>query len=316
MTEDAIAAVRRFNRFYTRQIGLLKEGLLDTPFSLSEARVLYEIAHGNGLTATTLRLSLGLDAGYVSRVLRSFERRGLVRREPSARDRRESHIRLTRKGKNAFAALNRRQQRQVAALLSHVPAQAHLNLVGAMTAIERLLGEATPSQAQWTLRPHRPGDVGWVTHRHGVLYAQEYGWDERFESLVARIVADFIEHFDADREHCWIAEREGQVIGSVFLVKASEEVAKLRLLLVEPSARGSGLGKALVAECIEFARRAGYRTLTLWTQSVLTAARHIYAAAGFTLVKSEPAHSFGHDLVSETWELALRTERQLPRGPD
>jgi DNA-binding MarR family transcriptional regulator/GNAT superfamily N-acetyltransferase len=304
MADDLVARVRRFNRFYTRQIGLLNEGLLETPFSLTEARVLYEIAHRHGPTATALCSELGLDAGYLSRMIRGFERRGLIRREASARDRRESHIRLTARGRTAFASLNRRQQQQIAGMLAELSRNDGSELATAMNAIERVLARQPVSRRR--LRDPRPGDMGWVVHRHGALYAEEYGWDARFEALVARIVADFIERFDPSREHCWIAEQEGRIIGSVFLVKASEDVAKLRLLLVEPSARGSGIGKALVAACVEFARQAGYRTLTLWTQSVLEAARGIYRSAGFTLVKSEPTESFGHRLVSETWELALR----------
>jgi DNA-binding MarR family transcriptional regulator/N-acetylglutamate synthase-like GNAT family acetyltransferase len=306
MADDLVTAVRRFNRFYTRQIGLLNEGLLDTPFSLTEARVLYELAHGRQLTATALRISLGLDAGYLSRMLRGFERRGLIRREQSPRDRRESHIRLTARGRAAFGALDKRQQRQVAGMVRALSPNGRHSLASAMGTIERTLAPVRVEGPPWVLREPRPGDMGWVVHRHGALYAQEYGWDARFEALVARIVADFVDRFDAACERCWIAEQDGQIAGSVFLVKAGEEVAKLRLLLVEPSARGSGLGKALVAACVEFARLAGYRTLTLWTQSVLLAARHIYASAGFTLVKSEPADSFGRRLVSETWELGLR----------
>lgn len=305
MADAQVSRVREFNRFYTRQIGLLNEGLLDTPFSLTEARVLYEIAHGHGLTATTLKGLLGVDAGYLSRMLRGFERRGLIRRESSARDRRESHIRLTARGRTAFAALNRRQQQQVAAMLRSLSAGHRLRLTTAMRAIQRMLAPAADGAPDWTLRAPQPGDMGWVVHSHGALYAQEYGWDARFEALVARIVADFVEHFDAARERCWIADQDGQPVGSVFLVKAAEDVAKLRLLLVEPTARGSGLGKALVGECVAFAKQARYRTLTLWTQSVLEAARHIYRAAGFTLVNSEPTENFGHPLVSETWELVL-----------
>ncbi len=306
MADRLVSAVRRFNRFYTRQIGLLDEGLLDTPFSLTEARVLYEVANGQGPTATALRALLGLDAGYLSRMIRGFERRGLIRREPSPRDRRESHIRLTARGRTAFAALNKRQQRQVAAMIEHLSPGGREKLVGAMTSIEQLISAPQAEPARWTLRDPQAGDLGWVVHRHGALYAEEYGWDARFEALVARIVADFVDRFDAGRERCWMAEQAGQIAGSVFLVKAAEDVAKLRLLLVEPWARGTGLGKALVDECIGFARQARYRTLTLWTQSVLAAARHIYARAGFKLVKSELANSFGHQLVSEIWELALR----------
>ncbi|HSL22422.1 MAG TPA: helix-turn-helix domain-containing GNAT family N-acetyltransferase [Vicinamibacterales bacterium] len=306
MADPHVAVVRRFNRFYTRQIGLLDDGLLQTPFSLTEARVLYELAHGHGMTATALRSLLGLDAGYVSRMLRGFERRGLIRRERSARDRRESHVHLTAKGRAAFSSLNTRQERQVAGMIGKLPARERGELTSAMRSIERLLGASPePLATRWALREPRAGDMGWVVHRHGVLYAKEYGWDARFEALVARIVADFVDRFDPARERCWIAEQSGQIVGSVFLVKVNDEVAKLRLLLVEPSARGTGLGKALVSACVDFARQAGYRKVTLWTQSVLAAARHIYDRAGFVLVSSEPSESFGHRLVSETWELTL-----------
>ena len=300
-----IAAVRRFNRFYTRQIGLLQDGYLDSPFSLTQVRVLYELAHRETTSASELSRELGLDAGYLSRILRGFERIGLIDRQASDIDARRSILRLTEQGREAFAPLDARSQEDIGAMLGGLPEPEQARLVEAMELIERLLGRRGEPRVPYVLRPHRPGDMGWVVHRHGVLYAREYGWDERFEALVASIVADFIERLDPRCERCWIAERGGEPVGSVFLVKGPESVAKLRLLLVEPEARGLGIGRHLVDECVRFARSVGYRTLTLWTNSVLVAARHLYEQAGFRLVHSEPHHSFGHDLVGETWELAL-----------
>jgi len=300
-----IAAVRRFNRFYTRQIGLLRDGYLDSPFSLTQVRVLFELAHRETTSASELSRELGLDAGYLSRILRGFERIGLIDRQASDIDARRSILRLTEQGREAFAPLDARSQEDIGAMLGGLSEPEQARLVEAMELVERLLGQRGEPRVPYILRPHRPGDMGWVVHRHGVLYAREYGWDERFEALVASIVADFIEQFDPRRERCWIAERGGEPVGSVFLVKGPESVAKLRLLLVEPEARGLGVGQHLVDECVRFARSVGYRTLTLWTNSVLVAARHLYERAGFRLMHSEPHHSFGHDLVGETWELAL-----------
>lgn len=300
-----ISAVRKFNRFYTRQIGLLQEGYLASPFSLTEVRVLYELAHGERTTATGLGKTLRLDAGYLSRLLHGFEERGLVARKPSPVDGRQSFLVLTDAGRAAFAPLDARSREDIGTMLATLPDGDQDRLVGAMETIERVLGERRDPIPPYLIRPHGPGDMGWVVHRHGVLYAREYGWDERFEALVAGIVATFIEQLDPKRERCWIAEREGDVIGSVFLVRQSERVAKLRLLLVEPAARGLGVGTRLVDECVRFARSAGYATITLWTNDVLDAARHLYERAGFRLVHSEPHHSFGHDLVGETWELDL-----------
>jgi DNA-binding MarR family transcriptional regulator/N-acetylglutamate synthase-like GNAT family acetyltransferase len=305
MTDQRAAAVRRFNRFYTRQIGALNEGLLASPFSLTEARVLYELAHRERPTASEVSQALRLDAGYLSRILRRFERRGLIRRQPSEADGRRSLVALTGKGRSAFTTLDGRSHAEVREMLSRLGESEQRRLLEAMGTVERLLGAPSDPKPPYLLRPHQPGDMGWVVHRHGVLYAQEYGWDEQFEALVAGIVAEFVKNFDPKRECCWIAEREGDILGSVFLVKQSETVAKLRLLLVEPSARGLGIGTRLVAECVRAARRLGYRTLTLWTQQTLHAARHIYEQAGFHLVRSEPHHSFGHDLVGETWDLDL-----------
>ena len=300
-----VAAVRRFNRFYTRQIGLLQDGYLKSPFSLSEVRVLYELAHRERPTATELGRDLGLDAGYLSRILRGFQKRGLLKRVPSEHDGRQSHLSLTQRGQAAFAPLNTRSHEDIGAMLAVVPATEQARLIQAMHAIEAILGAQPEKKAPYLLRPHRPGDMGWVVHRHGAIYAQEYGWDERFEALVARIAAKFIERYDPKRERCWIAEKDGEIVGSVFLVKHSKTVAQLRLMLVEPKARGLGIGARLVDECVRFARENGYRKITLWTNSLLVAARHIYKKAGFRLVHKERHHSFGHALVGETWDLTL-----------
>jgi DNA-binding MarR family transcriptional regulator/GNAT superfamily N-acetyltransferase len=302
---ERVAAVRRFNRFYTRQIGLLDEGYLDSPFSLTQVRVLYELAHRDRVTAAELGRDLGLDPGYLSRLLTGFEKRRLLGRRPSAADGRQSLLTLTPRGRAAFAPLDARSRQEVGALLKRLPATGQRRLLEAMRLIEALLGQAPGARTPYLLRPPRPGDLGWVVHRHGALYAQEYGWDERFEALVARVVAEFVERCDPRRERCWIAEKDGEVVGSVFLVRRSRTVAQLRLLLVEPSARGLGLGRRLVDECLVFARPAGYRKVTLWTNSVLRAARHIYRTAGFRLVHREPHQSFGQALVGETWERRL-----------
>ena len=300
-----IAAVRRFNRFYTRQIGVLQEGLLASEFSLTEARLLYELAHRDGLSAAQLARELGLDPGYLSRILTAFARRGLVSKQPAPDDGRQSLLMLTPDGRAAFAPLDARSRTEVGAMLARLSASEQRRLIAAMATIEALLGDPAAPQEPYLLRPHQPGDIGWVISRHGALYAEEYGWDETFEALVAEIAGRFITNFDAKRERCWIAERAGARIGSVFLVRDSDSVAKLRLLLLEPEARGLGIGRRLVEECIRFARRTGYRTVTLWTNDILVAARRIYQAAGFTLVAEERHHSFGHDLVGQNWELAL-----------
>ncbi|NIR46486.1 MAG: GNAT family N-acetyltransferase [Gemmatimonadetes bacterium] len=307
-----VGGVRRFNRFYTRQIGLLREGLLQTPFSLTEARVIYELAQHEETTATRLADELDLDAGYLSRILRGFARRDLIARRTSEADRRQSLISLSEAGRAAFAELNAASQAEIAAMLKVLSEEDQRRLLGAMATIERLLGDGPESRVPYLLREHRSGDMGWVVHRHGVLYSREYGWDESFEALVAEIVADFIRRFDPKRERCWIAEREGENVGSVFLVRdrECEGVARLRLLLVEPKARGLGIGKRLVRECTRFARRAGYEKITLWTNSVLHAARHIYEREGYRLVHEERHHSFGHDLVGQTWELELDREEE------
>lgn len=303
-----IEAVRRFNRFYTRQIGVLLEGLLRSPYSLTEARILYELAHRGETTASSLGSDLGLDAGYLSRLLSGFEKHGLIVREPSGRDGRQRILRLTEEGETAFAMLNARSRNEIGAMLSELSNEQQARLVAAMQTIEEVLGAAPEPSTPYLLRPHQPGDMGWVVHRHAVFYAETYGWDETFEVLVARIAADFIDNFDPKNERCWIAEMDGAIVGSVFVVKQSDDVAKLRLLLVEQKARGLGLGKRLVSECIAFARRRGYRKLVLWTNDILHAARHIYEREGFVLVDEEPHHSFGVDLVGQNWELDLQSK--------
>jgi DNA-binding MarR family transcriptional regulator/GNAT superfamily N-acetyltransferase len=309
MVQDGLAtrvdAVRSFNRFYTTQIGVLHEGLLGSPYSLTEVRVLYELAHREDPTAAELGKDLGLDAGYLSRILRGFVRRGLVTKSPSARDGRQSLLALTARGRKEFAPLDARSHAEVAAMLGRLPPPDQERLITAMRAIQGLLGGRPAPREPYLLRPHQPGDMGWVIHRHGALYAEEYGWDETFEALVADIAAKFVRRFDPKRERCWIAEREGEIVGSVFLVQKSRTVGQLRLMYVEPKARGLGIGGRLVEECLRFARRAGYRKVVLWTNSVLLAARHLYEKAGFRLIHAEPHRSFGRDLVGETWELTL-----------
>ena len=303
--EQRIASVRRFTRFYTRQIGLLREGLLDSAFSLSEARVLYELWCRDHLTASELAAELGLDHGYLSRMLRRFAERGLIAKKPAPDDGRQSLLSLTERGRKAFAPLDQGSRDQVAAFLNRLSLAEQERLVGAMGAVETLLTEPASERPSYVLREHRPGDMGWVTSAHGALYAQEYGWDISFEALVAKIAAEFIENFDSKRERCWIAEIDGEPVGSVFVVRKTDEIAKLRLLIVDRRARGLGIGKRLVEECLRFAKAAGYTSMTLWTQSILTAARGIYQSAGFRLVAEDPHHSFGVDLVGETWERAL-----------
>jgi DNA-binding MarR family transcriptional regulator/N-acetylglutamate synthase-like GNAT family acetyltransferase len=301
-----IHAVRSFHRFYTRQIGVLREGLLKSPFSLAELRVLYEVAHREHPTATELCQQLGLDPGYLSRILRGLEKRSLVHKSASQSDGRQSLLGLTARGKETFTALDARQNDEVATMLRQLPTAGQARLVQAMRMIETVLGNGAEAKTSYILRAHQPGDMGWVVHRHGVLYAQEYGYDETFEALVAEIAAKFIQHFDPKRERCWIAEKDGEIVGSVFLVKKSKTVAKLRLLLVEPSARGLGIGKRLVGECLRFARQVGYEKMVLWTQSELPAARHIYQEAGFRLVQQKKHQSWGRDdLVSQVWEVKL-----------
>ena len=310
--EDRVASVRRFSRFYTRKIGVLHEGLLGSPLSLTEGRVVWELAQRERTTAAELAAELGIDTGYLSRILGGFEKRGLIDRQPSERDGRQVKITLTEAGRALYASIDTSSRDAVAAMLGKLDHAEQAQLVAALGTVERLLGSdrRQPGPA-YILRPHQPGDMGWIIHRHGVLYAEEYGLDQKFEALVARIAATFVENFDAERERCWIAERDGAIVGSVLLVKDSDEVAKLRLLYVEPAARGLGIGTRLVGECIRFARQARYRKITLWTNDVLVSARRIYQAAGFRMVGEEPHRSFGRDLVGQTWELALATPEPL-----
>ena len=300
-----IAAVRAFNRFYTRKLDLLDQQLLKSPYSLSEARVLYELAHQDDLAAKEIGLELGLDPGYLSRIVQKFDDDGLISRKPLPSDRRQYRLSLSAKGRAAFAKLERSSQEHVGMMLSPLAGEDRRRLIAAMGVIERMLGGARAASPAVILRDPRPGDMGWVVQSHGARYASEYGFDATFEALVAGITAQFITSFDASRERCWIADQAGSPVGSVFLVKHSDDVAKLRLLAVDPAARGQGLGQRLVAECIRFARACGYRRMTLWTQSILVAARKIYQDAGFALVKSEPHRSFGQNLIGETWEREL-----------
>ena len=311
VAEPALAApvsvIRRFNRFYTKHIGVLHEGYVGSPFSLTEVRVLYELAHQDDLTSAELARELGVDSGYLSRILRSFEQRELIEKTRSESDARQTHLRLTDAGQSAFASLDARTDDEIAGLIERVARDDWRRLTDAMRTIERVLAPQPQAKRPYLIRTHQPGDIGWVVYRHGILYAREYGWDERFEALVAQIVAEFIHNFDGRRERCWIAEQDGERVGSVFLVKKTDTIAKLRLLLVEPKARGLGIGQRLVDECIRFARQAKYERITLWTNSVLHAARRIYEAAGFTLVNEEPHSMFGEPLVGQTRELDLTT---------
>lgn len=301
-----VEVVRRFNRFYTKQIGLLQASLLLSGFSLTEARILFEIAHRHETTASELSSELGVDTGYLSRILRSFEVRALIEKVKDRIDGRQRLLRLVEKGEEAFAMLNSRARNEVEAMLGQLSEENRRRLLKAMTTIEDVLGASPPSPHHYILRSHQPGDIGWVIHRHGVLYSEEYGWDETFEALVAGILSEFIENLDSRHERSWLAEMDGEIVGSVFLTKGSESVARLRLLLVEPKARGIGIGTRLVDECIRFARRAGYETLSLWTNDVLCAARRIYERAGFELIEEVKHRSFGCDLAGQTWELKLQ----------
>lgn len=305
VSEERVIAVRRFNRLFTRQIAVRREGLLHSPYSLTEARIIFELANREDLTASDLGGELGLDAGYLSRILAKLEGQALLEKTRSERDGRQRLLRLTGEGRRAFELLDSRSRDEVAELLNELSEGEQQHLLAAMGTIEGIFGHGLKYAEPFFLRSHEPGDMGWVIHRHGLLYAQEYGWDEHFEALVARICADFITGYDPKKERCWIAEMQGERVGSVFCVKESDTFAKLRLLLVDPKARGLGLGSRLVEECVRFARRTGYEKLTLWTNDVLLEARRIYETKGFKLAAEEKHHSFGHDLVGQNWELAL-----------
>ena len=304
-TVREVAAIREFNRFYTRQIGVLNRDFLETPFSLAEVRVLYELYYRERTTATAVGQTLGLDPGYLSRILRGFERKGMLEKEPSTTDGRQTFLHLSKSGRRSFEDIEARQRTVVAAMLGQLPDSDRRQLIGAMHKIERLLGLSTEPAVPYLLRSHQPGDIGCVTHRQAVLYNEEYGWDETFEAFVAEILSRFILKFNPKRERSWIAERDGEIVGSVFCAEKNRSVAALRLLYVEPSVRGLGVGTRLVDECVRFARRSGYKKLSLWTNSVLHSARGIYERAGFRLVESRGHHSFGQDLVGQTWELEL-----------
>jgi len=303
--DEQVSALRTFNRFYTRKIGVL-DGMASSPFSLAEARVLYELAHREQPTATDIRKELGLDAGYMSRILRDFERRRLVTREQSKTDERQRFLSLTAKGRRTFAPLDERSNRDVGAILKVLSSKERKQLLDAVQTVSRLLGDKAEPRTPYLLRLQQPGDMGWIVHRQAILYAEEYGWDETYEALAAEIVAQFIKNYDPKFERAWVAEKDANRVGAVFVAKQSDEIAKLRLLHVEPEARGLGIGKRLVQECVRFARQAGYQKMTLWTQSILDAARHIYKQEGFQVVREEKHHSFGKDLTAETWELNLR----------
>ncbi|MCB0169844.1 MAG: MarR family transcriptional regulator [Anaerolineae bacterium] len=305
VSPDEINTVRHFNRFFTRQIGVLREGLLHSPYSLTEARIIFELAHRPNLTASELGNELGLDAGYLSRILTKLEQQNLIEKTRSDEDGRQRLITLTTAGQDAFALLDGRSSEEVAEMLGELSNGDRLRLIEAMNTIEDILNHGFKYAEPFYLRHHETGDMGWVIYQHGLLYHREYGWDESFEALVAQICADFITNYDPAKERCWLAEMQGERVGSIFCVNAGDGVAKLRLLLVDPKARDLGLGTRLVKEGIRFARRAGYQKVTLWTNDILIAARQIYEKLGFRLVAEDPHHSFGHDLVGQTWELPL-----------
>jgi DNA-binding MarR family transcriptional regulator/GNAT superfamily N-acetyltransferase len=304
LTKSSIDSVRRFNRFYTRRIGVLKPGMVGSPYTLPEARVLYELGQVPQATATVVGRALGMDLGYLSRLVQSLKRRGLIQGKRAPHDGRHSFLSLTEKGRKAYILINSRSRDEMGAMLEPLKESDRGALVAAMRTVESLLGgEAPPGEI--VLRPHRPGDMGWVVERHAALYFEQDGWGGGFEALVAGITKDFLENFDPARERCWIAERDGERLGSVFVVKQSASVAKLRLLLVEPQARGSGLGRRLVDQCIAFAREKGYRKMVLWTHAHLAAARNIYKTTGFKRVKREAHRTFGPRVIGEYWELNL-----------
>ena len=301
-----VEALRRFNRFYTKRIGVLREGLLDSPFPLPEARVIYELANRRQTTASELCSQLAIDAGYLSRILRRFRNQGFIIQRQSETDGRRRLIRITERGRKAFMLLDQRSRDENASLLQDLGDSDQRKLLAAMETIEGLLVSGAAPARAYVLRTHEPGDMGWVVQRHGALYAEEYGWDQTFESLVARVTAEFIDNFQPARERCWLAEIQGDIVGSIFVVEKTKTIAKLRLMIVDPRARGMGIGRRLVDEAIRFATRHGYRRMTLWTMNVLLPARHIYSTSGFELLSEKPVSSFGRDLISETWELDLR----------
>ncbi len=305
LSDDHIAAVRNFSRFYTRQIRLMCMDLRHSKYSLTEARIVFELAHRTNLTASDLCRELDLDAGYLSRILNKLEQQNLIEKSRSDEDGRQRLIKLTYEGQKAFELLDQRSNDEVSEILNKLSSGDRVNLVDAMATIEGILDKSFKYSEPFYLRQHEAGDMGWVIHQHGLLYHREYGWNERFEILVARICLDFVNTYDAQREHCWIAEMQGEQVGSIFCIRENEDVAKLRLLLVSPKMRGSGLGTLLVNECIRFARRAGYKKLTLWTSDILVEARKIYDKADFLLVEEERHRSFGHDLVGQNLELVL-----------
>lgn len=305
MSQEQIKTIRHFNRFFTRQIGVLREGLLHSPYSLTEARIIFELANRDNLTAANLGRELGLDAGYLSRILNKFARQNLIEKKPSDSDGRQRLINLTAEGQEAFSLLDSRSNDEISEMLDELSESDRMRLVDGMHTIEGILNHGLKYAEPFYLRHHEAGDMGWVIQQHGTLYKQEYNWDESFEALVGQICVDFINNYDPEKERCWIAEMQGERVGSIFCVKKSDEVAKLRLLLVDPKARGWGLGTRLVEECIRFARQAGYQKVTLWTNDILVKARHIYEKKGFQLVEEESHHSFGHDLIGQNWDLVL-----------
>lgn len=303
--ERCVEEVRSFNRFYTKQIGALTESYLDSRFSLAETRVLYELAHRDEATAKELCSDLDMDAGYLSRILRAFEDKGLIKRVAAKKDARQQLIVLTAKGRKEFSPLEKGAADGITELLKPLARERLAEVTAAMNVIRSALGDEVSKPDSYLLRSPRPGDMGWVVFRHAALYNQEYGWDERFEVLVAGIVADYMRQHDSIKEACWIAEKNGKNVGSVFLVRHSDEIAKLRLLIVEPDARGLGIGARLVEECIRFARQTGYKKVQLWTNSCLHAARKIYERVGFQLIEETPHQMFGDGLIGQTWELVL-----------
>lgn len=303
--EQIIHDIRSFNRMYTIRIGLLNKGLLRTRFSLSQARVIFELAQQEKTNSSEIAQKLGMDPGYLSRILSAFEKEGLISKEKSSMDSRQWVIGLTTKGENEFQNLNSRSNDEIREMIEHLSSEDQHRLVNAMHTIDKMLHPESNRPPFLLIRQHRAGDIGWIAHQHGVIYSEEYGWDETFEALTAEILAKFIQDYDPKRERIWIAEQNGEKVGSVMIVDEGAQVAKLRLFLVEPKARGQGIGKKLIEECIDFSRRNGYKIIKLWTQSNLFAARHLYSKYGFELMEEEPCIMFGHELVSEIWELKL-----------